>query len=61
MLAVLVSSLKGLKKDRSARPSILRPWTLEVLEELEQLQAAVLLMARRQGLLPPEEGEDVAG
>jgi hypothetical protein len=38
------------------------PYTLEVSrEELEQLQAAMLLMARRQGLLLPEEGEDVAG
>lgn len=30
-------------------------------EELEMLQAAMLIMARRQGLPPPEEAEDVAG
>jgi hypothetical protein len=31
------------------------------MEEFETLHAAMLLMARRQGLIPEEEGEDVAG
>jgi hypothetical protein len=35
--------------------------SLYTFEELEQLYAALELMARRQGLSPPEEGEDVAG
>jgi hypothetical protein len=35
--------------------------SLYTIEELETLQAELLLMARRQGLFPPEEGEDVAG
>jgi hypothetical protein len=35
--------------------------SLYTMEELRQLYVAMTLMARRQGLLPPEEGEDVAG
>ena len=34
---------------------------LYTMEEFETLHAAMLLMARRQGLIPEEEGEDVAG
>jgi hypothetical protein len=35
--------------------------SLYTTEELEQLQAALLLMARKQGLLQQEEGEDMVG
>jgi hypothetical protein len=31
------------------------------VEELEQLMAAVALIARKQRVMPPEEGKDVAG
>ena len=34
---------------------------LYTLEELKQMQAVMLMMARREGLRPPEEDEDVAG
>jgi hypothetical protein len=35
--------------------------SLYTMEELETVYAAMALMVRRQGLLPPEAAEDVAG
>jgi hypothetical protein len=34
---------------------------LYTMEEMQTLYAAMELMARKHGLLPPERGEDVAG
>jgi hypothetical protein len=48
------------KAEKDGRKPTFNP-DLYTIEELEQLHAAIMLMARRQGLLAEEKAEDVAG
>jgi hypothetical protein len=48
------------KADENCRKPTFDP-SLYTLEELKQLYAAMKLVALKQGLIPPEEGEDVIG